>query len=92
LKGGDEVVSIDHINDYYDVDMKYRRLEKLGISQEKIEEEKATTSTIFPQYKFIKLDIADKEGMNTLFEREHFDSGCIRFVKWYKNFYNIEGD
>ena len=31
LESGDEVVGIDNINDYYDVNLKYARLSELGI-------------------------------------------------------------
>ena len=34
LERGDEVVGIDNINDYYDVDLKYARLAETGISYE----------------------------------------------------------
>jgi UDP-glucuronate 4-epimerase len=31
LERGDEVVGLDNINDYYDANLKYGRLEKAGI-------------------------------------------------------------
>ena len=34
LERGDEVVGIDNINDYYDVNLKYARLAETGISRE----------------------------------------------------------
>jgi len=76
LERGDEVVGMDNINDYYDVNLKYGRLKELGIAQEDIEEKKFTASTMFPKHKFIKLDLSDKEGMNSLFETEKFDAVC----------------
>lgn len=76
LERGDEVVGIDNINDYYDVNLKYGRLKELGIDQEEIEDNKPITSTMFPKHKFLKLDLADKEAMNTLFEVEQFDAVC----------------
>lgn len=76
LERGDEVVGIDNINDYYDVNLKYGRLKELGINQEEIEDNKTTISTIFPKHKFVKIDLADKESMNTLFELEQFDAVC----------------
>ncbi|MFQ5455952.1 MAG: NAD-dependent epimerase [Nitrospirota bacterium] len=53
-----EVVGLDNLNDYYDVNLKLARLEK-------IKEEKS--------FRFIRMDIADKEAIATLFAREHFD-------------------
>ena len=32
LQRGDEVIGLDNINDYYDVNLKYARLAELGIS------------------------------------------------------------
>jgi len=34
LDRGDEVVGYDNINDYYDVNLKYARLNKLGIDKD----------------------------------------------------------
>ncbi len=76
LERGDEVVGMDNINDYYDVNLKYGRLKELGIDQEEIEDNKSAISTIFPKHKFLKLDLADKEAMNSLFEVEQFDAVC----------------
>lgn len=76
IERGDEVVGLDNINDYYDVNLKYGRLKELGIAQEDIEEKKITVSTRFPKHKFIRLDLADKEGMSKLFEIEKFDAVC----------------
>ena len=76
LERGDEVVGLDNINDYYDVNLKYGRLKELGIARDDIEEGKTLTSTTYPKHKFIKLNLADKEGMNTLFKEEQFDAVC----------------
>lgn len=57
LERGDEVVGIDNINDYYDVQLKCDRL-KL------IEDYDAFT--------FIKMDISDRDAMKTLFEKQNF--------------------
>jgi UDP-glucuronate 4-epimerase len=76
LERGDEVVGLDNINDYYDVNLKYGRLKELGIQREQIEEHKYAVSNIFPKHRFIKLDLADKEGMDRLFGTEKFDAVC----------------
>jgi len=57
LERGDEVVGLDNLNDYYDVRLKYGRLAML---------EK------FPNFRFVKLDLADRPAMAELFERERF--------------------
>lgn len=49
LQRGDDVVGLDNINTYYDVDLKYGRLAVLGIGQEEIEWYKFVQSIgIFP--------------------------------------------
>ena len=58
LARGDEVVGLDNLNDYYDVNLKLSRLQRL---------------TSLPGFRFVKLDVADKEGMARLFETERFD-------------------
>ena len=46
LERGDEVVGIDNINDYYEVNLKYGRLQELGIQKEDIaENQKAHSKT-----------------------------------------------
>jgi len=76
LQRGDEVVGLDNINDYYDVNLKYGRLKELGIGKEAIEEKKFTASTLFAKHRFIKIDLADRDGMEKLFREEAFDAVC----------------
>ncbi len=54
---GHNVVGIDNINDYYDVSLKEARLER--ISHDK--------------FCFIKMDLADRDAIEDLFEKEQFD-------------------
>ena len=58
LKRGDEVVGIDSLNDYYDPALKLARLEQLKP---------------YPNFRFVKVDIADRMVMEDLFEKEHFE-------------------
>lgn len=76
LERGDEVVGLDNINDYYDVNLKYARLTKLGINKEKIEENKLVASKIYPKHKFIKMDLSNTENIYKLFETKKFDAVC----------------
>jgi UDP-glucuronate 4-epimerase len=76
LKRGDEVVGIDNINDYYDVNLKYARLTELGISKDEIEDNKKILSSSYKKHVFYKIDLADKEAMEKLFETEKFDAVC----------------
>jgi len=74
LKRGDEVIGIDNINDYYDVNLKYGRLKELGIQKEDIKENKKVDSITYNKHSFYKIDLADKEVMDRLFKEEQFDA------------------
>lgn len=74
LERGDEVVGIDSINDYYDVRLKYARLSETGIAESEIEYGKAVQSTEYPAYRFIKLQLEDRDALKKLFAEEHFDA------------------
>lgn len=81
LKRGDEVVGLDNINDYYDQNVKYGRLQRCGIINsleegENIPYGKIITSSTNEKYKFIKLNLEDKEAIMQLFEKEKFDAVC----------------
>jgi UDP-glucuronate 4-epimerase len=57
LARGDSVVGLDNLNDYYDPQLKMARLERLK----------------HDRFAFVKLDVADRPGMEALFAREKFD-------------------
>ena len=56
-QAGHFVVGIDNINDYYDVELKQDRLQRI----------------IHPSFRFIKLDLADRDGIADLFKSEQFE-------------------
>jgi UDP-glucuronate 4-epimerase len=57
LEQGAEVVGVDNLNDYYDVGLKENRLKQL---------------TPFPNFGFVKLDMANRIGMEDLFGHGRF--------------------
>lgn len=59
LDRGDTVVGLDNLNDYYDVNLKLSRLERLKAKD---------------NFSFHKLDVADKEGIAKLFADGQFDA------------------
>lgn len=72
---GHTVVGLDNINSYYNKDLKTARLEQLGIKN--IKEGIITESEIFnDQFRFIKLDLEDRNNVPLLFKNEHFDVVC----------------
>jgi len=66
LKGYD-VIGLDNINDYYDIELKIGRLKELGIEEKKIKYDKFIRSEKFNNFNFIKLDLNDKEKTKKLF-------------------------
>ena len=55
---GHDVIGLDNLNDYYDPNLKLARLKRL---------EK------FDNFTFVKLDLANREGMESLFVEQQFD-------------------
>jgi UDP-glucuronate 4-epimerase len=55
---GWNVIGLDNLNDYYDVNLKLARLKQL---------------TPYENFKFTKLDLTDKEGIINLFKTEKFE-------------------
>lgn len=74
LERGDSVVGLDNINDYYDPELKYWRLSTLGIDKENIDWYKLTQSGRYPGFRFIRMNLEDKQAMRMLFANESFDA------------------
>jgi len=74
---GHNVYGIDNINDYYNVQLKYDRLNDLGINQETSSVElKECHSNKFENLKFKKVDLTNDIEINNLFDLEKFDKVC----------------
>jgi UDP-glucuronate 4-epimerase len=73
LEIGNEVVGLDNINDYYDVNLKYARLAETGIARENIQWGKLVCSTKYLKYRFVRLNLGDQELLMKLFAQEKFD-------------------
>lgn len=65
-----QIVGLDNINDYYDVNLKYARLKDLGFDQSKITYNKLIE---LDSISFIKLDLTDLQNIKTLFKEQQFD-------------------
>ncbi len=81
---GHDVVGIDNLNDYYDVNLKLARLNKLEkYSANAVMDKMVAGSDVLPSdssagngagtFTFIKMDLADREGIAALFADEKFD-------------------
>jgi UDP-glucuronate 4-epimerase len=74
---GDEVVGLDCINDYYDRELKFGRLLESGFSREAAETwGRRSASAKYPNYRFVRLNLEDREGMDRVFAEERFDAVC----------------
>ena len=73
LKEGNFVVGIDNINDYYDVNLKYARLNEAGILKESIDWDIEVKSTLYNKYTFIRNNIEKKENLEKLFLKYKFN-------------------
>ena len=57
-EAGHEVIGLDNLNDYYDVNLKLARLKRIEH---------------FDNFTFIKMDLADRDGIANLFAEEKFE-------------------
>ena len=77
LSRGHQVVGLDNINDYYDVNLKYARLNDLGVAGEGVSEFGIENkSTIHSGFRFVRINLEDRNRINHLFEIEKFDIVC----------------
>jgi UDP-glucuronate 4-epimerase len=58
LDDQNQIIGVDNLNDYYDISLKKARLERLDKKN---------------SFQFIKVDVADKDSMLSLFSKENFD-------------------
>lgn len=71
LNEGYDVIGLDNLNDYYDVELKKDRLKLLGIKQ--INENTLVSSTSNNNYQFYKTDLENRDSVEQLFDEENFD-------------------
>ncbi len=72
---GYHVVGLDNINDYYDINLKYARLEQLGISRTDAEvfNEECVSSVWNDQLTFVRMNLEDKDALPIMFDKYKFD-------------------
>ncbi|WP_178988436.1 NAD-dependent epimerase [Winogradskyella schleiferi] len=76
LSKGHQVVGLDNINDYYDINLKFARLNELGI--DKIEASKFDTlsKSKSGEFSFVRMNLENREELPILFKKEQFDIVC----------------
>lgn len=73
LEDGHEVIGIDSINDYYDVNLKFARLGESGIGNEASEWGRVVQSQKYTNYRFLRMQLEDRTSLEQLFVEEKFD-------------------
>ena len=78
IKLGHKVIGLDNINDYYDVNLKYARLQELGITKEgaTVFAEISQSTLHDSNMQFIRLNLEDREALPILFKTFNFDMVC----------------
>ncbi len=78
LAEGHEVVGLDNINDYYDIGLKYGRLQELGVIMENAKKFDALVKSekYKARFKFVRMNLEDKDALPTLFKSSKFDVVC----------------
>ncbi|MEM9001256.1 MAG: NAD-dependent epimerase/dehydratase family protein [Bacteroidota bacterium] len=70
---GHDILGIDNLSDYYDVNLKYGRLLELGVAQDLIFENTIVNSNNFDNLRFVKLDIAEYGSLKKVVETRKYD-------------------
>jgi UDP-glucuronate 4-epimerase len=77
VESNHEVIGLDNINYYYNVDLKFDRLNELGISKDiAIDFLRLSNSNLFKNFKFIRMNLEDRVNLPKLFKNEKFDVVC----------------
>ena len=76
LEKGHEVVGLDNINHYYDVNLKFSRLGELGINKRDAENFNNLCKSTNDNFSFVRMNLEDREALPKLFEQEKFDVVC----------------
>jgi UDP-glucuronate 4-epimerase len=71
--GNYEIIGLDNLNEYYDVTLKFGRLEQHGISAKNSIDNEILYSSKFNNYKFYRADIAEHDIIIKLFIDQKFD-------------------
>jgi len=69
LERGDDIVGLDNLNDYYSVSLKEARLKRIEAFCQSVIASNKTCG----EFQFVKMELADRSGMETLFKDSKFD-------------------
>src|SRR5690554_1985127 len=71
-----QVVGLDNINDYYDINLKYARLKELGIERNNISKNAPVRSLLHNNFSFVRMNLEDEVGVLQLFDTYQFQYIC----------------
>ena len=71
LQRGDDVIGIDSLNEYYDINLKLNRLKELGVI-----DTKKGHSLSHKNFQFKTLNLSSKKDLKKLFQKNSFDAVC----------------
>ena len=76
VNNGFNIVGIDNINDYYDVQLKYGRLNELGIEQNEAQHflQQTISSKYGERLIFVRMNLEDQEQLPQLFNQYSFST------------------
>ncbi len=77
IEDNHDVIGLDNINDYYSTNLKFDRLNELGIYKDSAKDFLSLNgSTLFQNFKFIRMNLEDRENLPKLFKNQKFDVVC----------------
>jgi len=71
-----DIIGLDNLNSYYSTDLKYRRLEELGIPRKPVNDNDVVgliKSEQYNNFRFIRTDISNRNAIETLFDENPID-------------------
>lgn len=78
INEGHQVLGLDNINDYYDVNLKFARLKELGIDRKKAETFNilSDSDSYGFKFQFIRLNLEDRQNLPKVFEEQNIQVVC----------------
>ena len=78
LKHNIEIIGLDNINDYYDVDLKFDRLKELGVSKDEAKNFNSVCESAIHgnKFSFVRMNLEDREALPKLFESQNISRVC----------------
>lgn len=74
LERGDQVLGLDSINDYYEIELKYARLAETGIDHQLLQPGEPRQSSKYANYQFVQMGMEDKDALQALFKTYQFEA------------------